>query len=904
MSSPWAPYTAALTLRDYQQTALQIFTARLEHDTRRFYLVAPPGSGKTLMGLLFAELLGRPAVCLSPNAAIQQQWLQRLRQHWLRVDSPDSPPPPAGDEPGGAEQVLTALTYQRLAVRGDDDGDGDGWHSNVGLLHERLRQAGVGTVILDECHHLSGTWGEACEELCRALDHPFVIGLTATPVDQEQGPLENLLGEPDHAISLPSVVRSGNLATFQDLCQVVPPSADEERDLHGELGRLEALEQRLQHGAGERFSLPVWSDGLELEPRRVDGERLADLCELYAAEPELVTAWCRLRYQAGREPPVDLPYAPEFHEPPTLLDRLQLLAAYTARHLLGDAADTELGAEAAALLEDWGFVVQAGKLRRKPGRISRRLGFSRQKLQAVVSILRTEMAAMDRDLRALVLTDFEFPPAGRPGLSCVDVMQLLTSTPDVDELDPILLTGKSLLVDDDLWQAFAEAFAQLRDREGWRVEVTPQAEQGYWRLQGTGPDWQTRVQVQLVTELLERGLTRCLIGTRALLGEGWDSLRLNTLIDLTVVTSGVAVNQIRGRTLRRDPDNPIKVANNWDVLCLSALGDGTDLQRLRDKHQRLYGVTEDGVVERGLGHLHAGFDRVSIAGLFEQREAINQAMVQRAQDRLAARRRWRVGEHFADQEVQVLSFSARPRSTPARPLAAPEASSPDRRAEPSQLLVRSEDQGRRRQHSLLALGGTALGAAAVTAAALVWFPPLAALAALPLLAGGWWLRQGSRVESAPLDSELSSLAQVLVRALGLQDRVQVELSQRDDGTLRVQWQNADETEAGSLSSALAELLGPVLQPRYLLVETLRVLDDAGALSRLFGRGSETQRVFAVPRALARKREATALLEAWRDLRTAAVELHHQASEAGQRWDQLALHRRPLDGEAAVRAVWK
>jgi superfamily II DNA or RNA helicase len=111
--------------------------------------------------------------------------------------------------------------------------------------------------------------------------------------------------------------------------------------------------------------------------------------------------------------------------------------------------------------------------------------------------------------------------------------------------------------------------------------------------------------VDLVTVLLERGTTRCLVGTRSLLGEGWDSLALNTLIDLTVSTSYVTVNQIQGRTLRIHPEKPAKVANNWDVMIFDEgeLGDD-DRERLEKKHSKSLGLSEDGFIEKGLGHVH------------------------------------------------------------------------------------------------------------------------------------------------------------------------------------------------------------------------------------------------------------------------------------------------------------
>ncbi len=70
------------------------------------------------------------------------------------------------------------------------------------------------------------------------------------------------------------------------------------------------------------------------------------------------------------------------------------------------------------------------------------------------------------------------------------------------------------------------------------------------------------------------------------MAEGWDSLTLNTLIDLTTAGTYASVNQIRGRSIRLDPSDPHKVANNWDVVAYEPdLEEGDrDLRRLIGKH--------------------------------------------------------------------------------------------------------------------------------------------------------------------------------------------------------------------------------------------------------------------------------------------------------------------------------
>jgi hypothetical protein len=84
------------------------------------------------------------------------------------------------------------------------------------------------------------------------------------------------------------------------------------------------------------------------------------------------------------------------------------------------------------------------------------------------------------------------------------------------------------------------------------------------------------------------------VGTRGILGEGWDSVTLNTLIDLTSVTTSTGVQQLRGRSIRKDPDWPRKVAHNWDVICVAPEFDRgqADLRRLVQRHSRYWGIID------------------------------------------------------------------------------------------------------------------------------------------------------------------------------------------------------------------------------------------------------------------------------------------------------------------------
>jgi hypothetical protein len=174
-------------------------------------------------------------------------------------------------------------------------------------------------------------------------------------------------------------------------------------------------------------------------------------------------------------------------------------------------------------------------------------------------------------------------------------------------------------------------------------------------IHGDGADWQPQHYVAWVTDLFERGATRCIVGTRGLLAEGWDSLSLNTLVDLTTAGTFASVNQIRGRTIRLDPAWPRKVADNWDVVCLDAtLEEGRDdLDRFLGKHGHVWGLAPNGRIVKGAGHVDPRLQLVQQRPTSKlQVELVNRRSLSRARHRDEAYDAWGVGSPFENFEFR------------------------------------------------------------------------------------------------------------------------------------------------------------------------------------------------------------------------------------------------------------
>ncbi len=71
--------------------------------------------------------------------------------------------------------------------------------------------------------------------------------------------------------------------------------------------------------------------------------------------------------------------------------------------------------------------------------------------------------------------------------------------------------------------------------------------------------------VSAVTQLFQEGQIHVVIGTKSLLGEGWDAPCVNSLILASFVGSFMLSNQMRGRAIRIWPENPDKTSSVWHL---------------------------------------------------------------------------------------------------------------------------------------------------------------------------------------------------------------------------------------------------------------------------------------------------------------------------------------------------
>jgi hypothetical protein len=427
------------------------------------------------------------------------------------------------------------------------------------------------------------------------------------------------------------------------------------------------------------------------------------------------------------------------------------------------------------------------------------LARSESKARAVAEILHAESAELGARLRALVLCDFEEATATQSarlseilakdaGGARLALRTLLSTAP---ELDPVLMTGRTVAAGPETAKRLADWLAQQEPELKVTVNETEiSAEQG----------WTPRRYVPLITRFFTEGGTRCLIGTRALLGEGWDAPSVNVVIDLTAATTPTSVVQARGRALRRDDQWPAKVADNWAVVCVTAEHPkgAADYDRFVRKHDRYFALSRDGDIISGVAHVDPALSPYAPPDP-SQTDAMNALMLTRAGERDASRESWAIGTSYADEPVATVVVAAR------RPLGIT--------SQVSGLLVR------RRTRSAVAACGAPI--ALVLAAALAGGAIPAVIVAGVVLAAGlaFVARTATRVTAASPQGSLDDMAAATAEALhqaGLTSGDAVRIETLPDGSYRASLRDVPAPDAAVFTTALDEVLSPLAQPRYVI----------------------------------------------------------------------------------------
>lgn len=146
--------------------------------------------------------------------------------------------------------------------------------------------------------------------------------------------------------------------------------------------------------------------------------------------------------------------------------------------------------------------------------------------------------------------------------------------------------------------------------------------------------------VHIITQLFQRGEIEVLVGSKSLLGEGWDAPAINTLVLSSFVGSFVLSNQMRGRAIRTQQGNRNKTGNIWHIVCVDpgSFNGGDDFVMLFRRFRSFVGVSfkDEPGIENGWGRLNLP-ENILVK---ETAMATNTEMLRHAGNRHNLQQRW------------------------------------------------------------------------------------------------------------------------------------------------------------------------------------------------------------------------------------------------------------------------
>lgn len=638
--------------RSYQHRVLSELDAHL--DDGHLHIIAAPGSGKTVLGLEVIRQLNKPALILSPTLAIRDQWVDRFVSMFC-PDGVDSYRWISRDikNPG----FMTTSTYQGLhsAYTGKAEKQDGEEENDTEIVREsateviakdelirRIQKAGVKTIVVDEAHHLRSEWWKCLIDVKRNIDDVTVVALTATP-PYDVSPLEwqryrDLCGPVDSEICVPELVREKNLCPHQDYVYMSTP-------VKSERAVIEEFRQKVKHAVGAAYMSGELADAFEKHRCLTNPQ---DNIEEILADPGFYSLMAFFLHHGKRKMPhellkligVNARYSPKMD----LKWMEPLLTGCLFTHK-DDFQECEFLADLSKELKRAGAIERRKVNLHEPKNVSKLLVSSISKLDSICKIVDLESRSLGDELRMVILTDYirkadlpknedDIKPLKRIGV--VPIFEKIRRQA-AGEIKLGCLSGSFVVIPAESKDLLEQIAGEISIDAGNIRYPQIVCDLDYCQVQIAGPDRQKIVK--LMTMLFNRGGVTVLVGTKSLLGEGWDAPSINSLVLASFVGSYMLSNQMRGRAIRTEHGNPSKTANVWHLVCVEPgiEENSQDMETLIRRFRSFSGVafTED-VIVNGIERLDVGQPPYTKSDAAK----VNEVMTARAVDRDGLRDSW------------------------------------------------------------------------------------------------------------------------------------------------------------------------------------------------------------------------------------------------------------------------
>lgn len=612
--------------RSYQAELLKHFSSHISDS--HFHVIAPPGSGKTILGIEILRRLGKKTLVFAPTLTIRNQWENRLQSFFTESHNFE-----ALSFDIRAPSDVTFSTYQSLHAFYKSFENKDDYFNH-------FKKHNIETVVLDEAHHLKNAWWK-CLMALKKNSSFYIVALTATPpYDSSRAELTKyftLCGEVDDEIAVPDLVLENDLSPHQDFVYLAKPKDLEinfiveyrqkiavfKDDLLQDKTFINFLKSHRYYSRPEFHLDSIYSNTEYFSSILI----FLNAAGIYIEDQKLEILGFG-KNESIQFPKLELQWLEILFQNLLVEDRENLIASENYLNSLEKQ------------------LIRLNTFERKRVNfvgeqlLYKSLAYSPSKLNSIVKIVNAERKTLEDNLSCVILSDYireEFLSISAEAIDTINkigvvpIFQYIRSHCAHHE-ELAVLTGSLVIIHKSILTEF-ENIQNLNNFSFSPLEV----DENFLIVNGSGKAQKSTVSI--ITSLFENGTIKVLIGTKSLLGEGWDAPSINSLILASFVGSFVSSNQMRGRAIRKDIDQPNKTGNIWHLACVDPTDPdgGREIDILKRRFKAFVGVTNTTIP-----FISNGFERLNFPDelSFENIDDLNQKTLKKASLRHKTTQNW------------------------------------------------------------------------------------------------------------------------------------------------------------------------------------------------------------------------------------------------------------------------
>ena len=541
--------------REYQEETLKMLERNM--NDKKIHIVAPPGAGKTILGLELMLRIGKKALILVPSIVIKEQWIERLKNDFINGDKEDLI---SGDilQP----KYITIDTYQGLYSLDKRKIE----------ITKILKENEIKTIVLDEAHHLRRKWQATLIEIVEKNNEIHSIALTATPPydnEVEYKKYIDLCGEIDTKITVAQMVKNKCLCPHQDYIYFnIADDPDQNKIID--------YKKRIKNFIEKLLNNKQFIKTIALHDYIVDTENHMD--EILE-EFDFFTAMISFLKERGllEGNRLNVLNVSKFNiEMLNLILEKLIFESKTFERKIFKEDFEEIKKE----LINIGCIDKNNKINLYYSqKISNLLTKNYMKLNSIVDVIDIESKNLGKDLKMLIATDHikdEYMYSAEEEIKELGIIPIFKKIINSSKLNikVAILTGTLLIIPTEHKEEFLEIAKREYDIPMENIKISEMGINfNYSLIEILGKYEKSKSLI--ITKLFEACDIQVLIGTIALIGEGWDAPFINSIIMATYTSSFVTSNQLRGRAIRVDNNKKEKFANIWHLICMEQVDEGS-----------------------------------------------------------------------------------------------------------------------------------------------------------------------------------------------------------------------------------------------------------------------------------------------------------------------------------------